>query len=714
MQVIAFDTETTLIKPAFLAPPLVCMTWCVGSETALVRPEDAKKTAAEWFCGGAGPLVVGHNVSFDLAVLCEASCELVAPVFQALADNRVTDTMIREQLLDIAGGKYRYHPHPSGKGKGVKVDYSLASVGRRRAGLHAKKDGFRFFYALFIDTPLDQWADHAREVQARAVAFEAGGADAGLADIKAILGDKWGEAVAGLIAADPAEVLTYPVEDAVVTDAVYWAQEDHADELDDQYRQTRAAFWLHLSSAWGLRTTAERIRRLKTLVGRAYESIEAELVEAEIVRANGTRNTKAAKRLMIDVCLSGGLPLRRTDSHGESPGKCKDLDGNVLEDGDELCAEHISLDEDACKTVHAASEHPGALVLGKYAEASTLKKVLANNIPALERGVYWPIHTHYGLGETGRTTSSNPPIQNLTNLEIEHEGVKLGGIRETFVPRAGHLYASCDFPQLENYAWAQCCVTRFGHSKMAEALNAGLDTHVWYAGVILDTDYEDALAQYTAGDVFLYDLRQVCKAGNFGWAGGMGVPKFTRHLRRTLKRETVARLGLTDIKVAEAKVQVWRDKWFEAWPEAHDHFARVRGLLDPIANVAKVATVFTNRIRGGAPYCAACNNDFQGLGVDCAKEAGWQIAVKQYTDRHSALFNTRTVFFVHDEFGLECRDDARAHEVAYELADTMRTGANKYLPDVPIPKAKMHPVLMREWSKKAKPVFSEGRLIPWQ
>ncbi|MBF9687121.1 hypothetical protein IAI39_11560, partial [Streptococcus pseudopneumoniae] len=82
-----------------------------------------------------------------------------------------------------------------------------------------------------------------------------------------------------------------------------------------------------------------------------------------------------------------------------------------------------------------------------------------------------------------------------------------------------------------------------------------------------------------------------------------------------------------------------------------------------------VVTLFTERHRGNATYCAACNNGFQALGADCAKESAWRIAREQYDEgpARTALFNTRTVAFVHDEFIGEALE-AVAHEAAQRLA----------------------------------------------
>jgi len=55
-------------------------------------------------------------------------------------------------------------------------------------------------------------------------------------------------------------------------------------------------------------------------------------------------------------------------------------------------------------------------------------------------------------------------------------------------------------------------------------------------------------------------------------------------------------------------------------------------------------------------------------------------------------------------------DGPQAHDVAIELGRLMLLGANEFLPDVP---ARVEPLLARCWSKKSKPVYSNGRLVPW-
>jgi DNA polymerase-1 len=722
-RVVAFDTETALIRPALLAPPLVCVTWqSPGQQPEIVHHSDAEAILRGWFESDA--LLVGHNVAYDLGVVAERFPALRPLIFQAYAANRVTDTQIRQQLLDIAAGVFRRKIDR--KGKRVEHKYTLEYTADRMAGMKLAKDGWRLSYDKFIDVPLEKWPERAREIQAKAK-LDLVDAKATLEAIAAAKGDtKLIEAriqhLNGLIECQPEQCLYYPMDDARATLAVYQAQEVHAAYLADQFRQARYAWALHLNSAWGLRTDREGVEKLRKETQADLDEKEEMLQMLGIVRANGTRDTKLAKRRMIDVCAREKLELIRTDSHfAEDCVKCKDENGKPLPAGEDACAEHICLDFDAC-------EHSGDDVLVAYAELSTLKKVLSNDIKALEQGTHWPVHTRYGLAATGRSTSSNPNIQSWARVKkcklCDGKEGNLAcylcfgkgtvyGVRDAFVPRSGRVFAQADFPQLELYTLAQCCMSWLGTSKLAEALNAGLDPHMSVAARILGTTYEDATKNKKTKDV--KDARGAGKVANFGFPGGLGDESLVDYAKKSYG-VTLTREQARDLKKT----------WFAEWPEMPLYFARVNALMNEETNRATVETLFTKRIRGNATYCASCNNGFQALGADCAKRAGWLIAWAEYVGTPSAawaakhpalvspLFNGRTVAFVHDEYIAEVDDDERAHDAAYELAQLMVEGANEYLPNVPIPMSKMEPTLMRRWSKNAVQVFdSNGRLVPW-
>lgn len=694
-RVLALDTETCLIAPACMAPELVCITWQFSDEEAphIAHMSTALPLLKEWF-GDPNVLIVGHNFCFDAAVLCERFPELRKSIFAAYKNDRVSDTMIRAWLLDTAAGRYRGKLLPSGKR--LTRLYDLAFQAKDMAGIILSKDDWRTSYSEFLDVPLDGWVARAKEVQARgaeklAILVAERAALKNKQKIKDL--DKVIVPLRAMVESDPSQCLKYPLEDARATAAVYKAQARHETWLKDQYRQARAYFALYLSSCWGIRTDASRLDALKAEIEAEFEECEALLKEYGLVREDGTANKRAAMDRMIKIHRESASTPVFTDAHfaklPEGTPKCtKGKD----------CTEHIALDSETCQN----TEDP---ILIDFAKRGTLRKQISNDLVAMAHGAYTALHTRYGFAETGRTTSSSPKIVPGTNIQNIS---KRPGFREIYIPRPGHVFFDVDYPTLELYTWAQCCMSWLGFSKMAEALNSGMDPHLWFASVILSISYENAVDRYEAGDEYVAKIRQQAKPCNFGFPGGMGAETFLITQRKQLGRAGFEKLGLTLESVKRMKAQ-----WFEAWPEAKPYFARTNQLLGEKGR-ANPVTLFTDRTRGNATYCATNNNGFQALGSDCAKNAAWLIAEAQYVLEDSPLFNTRIVAFVHDQFLGECVNDHRAHDAAYECARLMCVGANEYLPDVPIPETKMKPVLSERWSKRARQVLdADNRLVAW-
>jgi DNA polymerase-1 len=710
---LAWDTETALIRPGLLAPPLVCVSYQrPGFEPKVQHWTDARPLLQGWL-DDPNTLLVGHFVAYDAAVICAQFPELVSRVFAAYRAGRVTCTKKRQQLLDIAGGVYR--GRPGANGKWIPHKYHLEELSRRHLGRPMQKDGWRLSYAEFRDAPIAQWPERARELQVRArVRLEELRVKHQTAQhpTKGTVVSDEDEAeirnMSAIVADVPEGVIRYPLDDATATLGVYLAQEQHAEFLKDQYRQAYADFVLYLSAVWGLRTNAAGVDALEAELVEAHAELKAELQAAGLVREDGTRDMKAVKRLMIEVCREKGLTIRRTDAHS----KC--------ELGD-ACEEHVSLDADACEAAAMPKEADGApvtaleasealgeddkaLTLAKYAELVTLSKMLSNDVKMLRAGTTYPVHTRYDIAETGRTTSSNPNIQNLNTGRIKNRNSTAQrlrpGVRQAFVPRPGKVFFQADYPQLELYTLAQCCKSWLGYSALGDALNQGLDPHLAVAAKIVGCSYEEAAANKKRHDID--HARQVGKVFNFGKPGGLGNAKLTLYARKAY--------GVT---LTLEQCEAYTAQWHETFPEMRAYFARVNALFGEGVERATVTTLFTERHRGGATYCAACNNGFQALGVDCAKAGLCLVAEAEYCDTDSPLYGSRTVAFVHDELIGETDDGPGAHDAAVECARLMVTGANRYLPDVPIAMSKMEPTLMRAWSKDAKQVFLNGRLVPW-
>lgn len=459
MKVLAWDTETALFGPGRRAPKLSCVSWMQDGELGLLSYRDC----LPWFLEklkDPNTLHVGHNVAYDMAVIAAEHPELLPWIFRAYAENRVTDTMLRQQLLDNAVGKFRGYWTECLDSEGhrdekwVPIYYSLDACYHRYTKKHLDKDTWRLRYGELREVPLDMW---------------------------------------------PAGAQTYPLDDAKSTKLVYDAQEEmlqkvkaayernqeHVgtpDPLADQFAQARAAFWIQLMSVWGIRTLPERVAMVEESVLAKLEELRSTLFQAGLVRKDGSRNTKAAMERMIKV-RGGEENCRKTKK------------------------KRIQLDEDACR-------ESGDLLLLDYAEIGSLGVVLNKDLPALRQGEWMPIHSSFSVFlATGRTSSADPNIQNVRRLP---------GIRECFVPREGKVFLDADYDGLELRTLAQVCMSKLGRSRLAEVLNGGKDPHLMVASQILRISYEEAKARRKDGDEEVDNARQVGKVANFGFPGGLG------------------------------------------------------------------------------------------------------------------------------------------------------------------------------------------------
>ena len=396
------DTETERFRAGCTAPPVVCMQYCVddGPAVLMTKPGDFvcadgrsgtmrsgtgqaagnefPNLLASWLSGGA--TLVGHNIAYDLACLCALEGALLPLVFRAYRENRITDTMWRQKLADIGRGKYRGF---QAKGGWVQLNYDLGSVGGRHGFRVNKDDPWRLYYGLLADVPLADWPGLRVTVPK-------------LKDDAPDL-DKQGQPIMVNLAGEDA--IAYGLGDPVATRAAFVGQAQRYEPalLCDEFNQARKFWGLHLAEVWGLRTSLRGVLDLERGALARVDELGAMLQEgpSPLVRADGSRDTKAAQARIVAVSKEAGIAHRLTK--GGAP----------------------CLDSDACNS-------SGDPLLEAYAEYSSMKKVLSNDVAALRKGMIVPVHTHFDLAETGRTTSAGPNVQNPR---------RLAGVRECFVPR---------------------------------------------------------------------------------------------------------------------------------------------------------------------------------------------------------------------------------------------------------------------------------------
>ncbi len=364
--------------------------------------------------------------------------------------------------------------------------------------------------------------------------------------------------------------------------------------------------------------------------------------------------------------------------------------------------------EVAALTTHALSEVAAAkfgkeheqvynwMVLKALGERSGVEKVLNTYVPVLYSGTQLPIHPSYNeLVATGRSSSYEPNLQNPPTK---------GGVRECFIPREGYYFAFCDYSFIELCTLAQICLWMFGRSDLANAINNGLDPHLAMAADDLGISYAEAKARLALGDPEIIDKRQRAKARNFGFPGGLGPDTYVDYARGY------------GVHLTRHEAKQEKEKWYRKWPEMrdyHQYFAdRTLG-----GQTFTLIQQGSGRVRGGVSFTAAANSGFQGLAADGIKRAGWNVTKECYLrDPYrdgkppTALYGSFPELFLHDELILEV-PKATVHEATHRLSDVMIAGMREVVPDV---KVGTEFAIASRWYKGAKPVFVDGRLVPWE
>ena len=495
--------------------------------------------------------------------------------------------------------------------------------------------------------------------------------------------DKWRLRYAELekipMAEWPPEARQYPVDDAVNALEVAEAQVKTHENLHDMPAQCRAAWAEHLAAMWGLRTDAGRVAALKAKLTAEREVLMAAVQDLGVFRPDGSKDMKRLQGLVFEA-YQGDPP--RTPKGGIK------TDATTLEDAD----------SEPLRRLNALSK--GAKLLDTY-------------IPFLESGTVHPINVKPNILLANGRSSYEGLIQLLP---------RKGGVRECFEFRG--VWCSVDYSAIEMNTLAQVCKTLLGHSKLADAINAGQDVHSLFAAEIYGAEYADVVRLKETDPVWK-DRRQMTKAANFGYPGCMGAFKFAQTkrkegLRLCLAARVATTCGVTMIRewkgntypapACEACVhqaEKLRLAFFAMWPEVKEYIAWITRKLEVSDRLVQL---YSGRVRGGLGVPQAANTLFSGLAGDGAKRALWAVSKECYTDKTSALYGSRPVVFAHDELILEMPPD-RAHEAAMRQTEVMIREMQVVVPDVTV---RAEPALMEYWYKDAAPVYDAGRLVAWE
>lgn len=291
------------MRAAYQAPPAVCGQWAeiypggrVGAGQVAL-PEQFLPELVGWL-RDPSCLLVGAETSFDILVPCttadlthkhmarelglDPECpgtSLLELFVDALDANRVTDVFIRQKLIDLARGCYRYERNIDGTTTGVNK-YNLADLAKRVAGIHMPGESkhcavcgknpkgcpacpWRMRYAELRGMPVAQW---------------------------------------------PREAYEYAALDPVATAAVWVGQlrpstkietnfpgVSVSDVLAGEFEEMRAALPLKAMSAYGLRTDPGAVALFEANVREQYAAVSETLVKAGLLRREYKRDREALK-----------------------------------------------------------------------------------------------------------------------------------------------------------------------------------------------------------------------------------------------------------------------------------------------------------------------------------------------------------------------------------------------------------------------------------
>lgn len=766
MKLASFDTETHLIQPGLLAPPLVCGStarWEGGPASAELFGEADTLKMSQYLLRDRDTTIAGANIAFDLGVLANEAPAILFDIYRAFDEERIYDVQIAQALDAIANGHLFQEPNGSpligANGKHTKR-YSLATCVRLTLGRDDAKenDFWRLRYAILEQVPMALWP------------FEA---------VQYPKDDAW----------NTVEVAAVQLGLATPYPRTTGATWEGFRNLANMPEQVESAFALHLGAMWGLRTDGARVDVLAERVEVLHAAHVERFAKLGFVRADGTEDGTEVKRAVAlaygasgtcATCTGSGrvrkmkwAPCRGMKAKGRfqgcdrltSKGTCGACGGRgetAVAGNEVICdgCDGTGLDLETAPSLPRTDKgrvsasrdtlvESGDDVLADYGD-DEFEKVRNSYLPFVREGVDRPICLRPNVLVASSRTSYEGVIQ-LIPRSCPMCATRQPGclcVRPCFVPRPGRLFGSTDYAAVELCTLAQCCLWVVGASTMADTINVSKDPgmlHTKLGAAMLGVTIEEMSTRIKAKDAQAKNYRQAAKKGNFGFAGGMGAVKTVLTARKRSE-------GLTEgpdgrmyngirfcILIGGArecgteKVTEWkrrecpptcracieivenqlRPAWFEAWPEMKEYFAWVSRTVELGGEITSLVPANKRvMVRGGVGFCDGANNGFQHLAARGGKLALRRVTREAYTDSSSPLFGgtVRVPMFVHDELFTEGDADT-AHLWGPRVAEVMIVSMREFVPDVHIA---AETALMDRWYKDAEPVHKEGRLVKWE
>jgi hypothetical protein len=527
LPVIGFDTETEPITYQNPIPAMMCMTYSNTRDLkgSIKTPWEHKIDQQFKEMYNNGQHSVGHNTSFDLSILAFQYPDLLPYIFDALDRGLIHDTLLREKLLMLTlHGNFEMIEL---NGCNVRLGYKLVDLEKKyldidRSDLKDNEDAPRMHYDIYKDVPLAKWdkafIDYAVDDAINTgLIYEAQ--------------EKERQRCIEMTGYDPFKVETFRVKisfalrllECVGSQLDPEMVKEVTERFRTEYAQPRlrnpllAAGLLidalppqpyakgtldHTAACEGLKNTKEQKQLRKNKACGCPPKMKRAEPEHNPTKPlfryiwNLAHQNPEIKAWPSDGCASD---LRKADIYKtviEGKAFKPEIIAGTVVDGVAVFPDDIKLKTDEVWSSTFAALDP---LLTIWAERKALRKIITDYLPKMyytdENGVTEPATTirgsFYPLCLTGRSSSSASklyPSRNEQNVDPR--------VRPCTIAREGNLIVSTDYNGMELGTLAQKCVNLFGHSVMADNINAGIDNHAYLAAQIaaaMDTNFAQGL-----------------------------------------------------------------------------------------------------------------------------------------------------------------------------------------------------------------------------
>jgi DNA polymerase I-like protein with 3'-5' exonuclease and polymerase domains len=612
-----------------------------------------------------------HNVSYDVFTLINYDPTLKSKFCRAVRENRVHDTRILEILCRIASGQY----HSGTLGK----ETHLADLARQYAGMELEKGQERVTFGQWLLFPPDPEKDKSH--------------------------------------------LEYAANDAIATYRVYAALARKA----EQYINPPDCAYPMLPDATEKFGILSERNQVMGALGLDWFQQFPLVVDSDKVTKALDASTKAITRLQDAM----------TDWAVDLPKLYKRKSGNVLKmvptpwgkynKKGEFKLSHKALQ--AVLEVYAADNNisvertPTGLVTLDYEFwrehiSPWNDPEVAHTLPK-QLGV-WMAYTKLRMAHSRYLV---PLSHSASKFPVHQVPKRSNSLRGLFVAEDNKQIIEADFKAAELSALAQIYHLRYGGSVLGDAINADDDPHKALARRIWP-DF-DTMPEYRQKD-----LRQACKAINFGAPGGLGAKTLSgfargygvylsieeaKELREMVLQadpQLSAWLGPNGTSQRELRIAArnlnmtysqlidvlgaWRirdegiphlglalsrlHKWARKHPDTAEYHIPVRpGFKRERDTFLETTRSVTGLVRGGVGFCNARNTPFQST-ISCVLK----VSLFNLWEKWSPAVNWQPFSTVHDSIAVQAADNKADHLFASEaLRRSMTSALREILPDVP-------------------------------